>query len=153
MTNKVSEVLVTLYIPGLKQSNNIYCLDNIKNIITQLFVTTDYKVSIDDNDAGMLCTSGKQGNCEMVFNVEITAPEHIINNFQSWNIFGVVNLDEVVENQRKIHGNLVNTVLTGYKGSEIRDQVLLPVVRVSFSKIETADEFNSTAVRNPGSSI
>jgi len=133
MTNKVYEISVELDIPHLRQSSNIYCLDNIENIIKQLFVATHYKASIR-NEAGQLCTSGA-ANGQMLFYLDSTVPEYI-NNIQHSHISGVVNLDEVVKNQLTIQGKLENTLLAvNYKDQNNPEIIVLPDLAVSFKKV------------------
>lgn len=133
MTNKIYEISVELDIPHLRQSSNIYCLDNIENIIKQLFVATHYKASIR-NEAGRLCTSAA-ANGKITFYLDITAPEYI-NNFQHSYISGVVNLDEVVKNQLTIQGKLEKTSLVVYYKDQNNPEIIaLPDVAVSFKKV------------------
>lgn len=130
MTHKV---MVTLEIPQLKQSNCIYCLENIENIIKQLFEKSGYSVSLGNNREGALCTS--LGLLNLMFEVNMTIPKNMVPKIEKWNIFGKVNLSKVVESQLEIKGNLVDTTLLGYKGSEIEIGEQLPKVAVSLKKI------------------
>jgi hypothetical protein len=133
MTNEVYKISVNLGIHKLNRSNNIYCLDNIENIIQQLFVETHYQASIR-NEAGRLCTSGASGG-EMLFFLDSAVPT-TNNNFQSLSVCGVVNLDEVVKNQLTIQGKLEEASLTVYyEGQENPEITALPDVAVSFKKV------------------
>lgn len=136
MTNKVS---VRLCFHGLKHSEEIYFLEEIKNIIEELFKKSNYKACIDNKEEKKLFVGGLAGNI-MVFNLEINVPEDI-DKFPYCNVYGNVELDEYIENSLSIQGKLVHAALVGfYKDKNgcgmLETEALLPEVAISLRKTE-----------------
>lgn len=134
MTDKVYEVSVMLSAPELKQPNNGYRLENIENIINQLLVPP-YKATIEDDMKSRLLMDGM-----LNFYLNIAIPETLPTKFRSYFIVGSFDLNEDIENQLEIIGNLVNTCLYGnyttQSNTNAFEQIaILPDVAVSFKKV------------------
>ena len=134
MTDKVYEVSVMLSAPELKQPNNGYRLENIENIINQLLVPP-YKATIEDDMKSRLLMDGM-----LNFYLNIAIPETLPTKFLSYFIVGSFDLNEDIENQLEIVGNLVNTCLyrnyiTQSNTNAFEQIAILPDVSVSFKKV------------------
>jgi hypothetical protein len=134
MTDKVYVVSVMLSARELKQPNNGYRLENIENIINQLLVPP-YKATIEDDMKSRLLMDGM-----LNFYLNIAIPETLPTKFLSYFIVGSFDLNEDIENQLEIVGNLVNTCLYGkyitQSNTNAFEQIaILPDVSVSFKKV------------------
>lgn len=138
---KYKRAQVILDTPKAINYSELYYLENIEDILSQLFKGTSYKAYIGNNDAGRLCTSMSEAN-QIVFDIYI---ENLEDNILLYKIFGCIDKEHNdfnlcrVSRERCINNN--------GKAERLVDFPELEPIKVSFKKIETIEEFSQTETK------
>ena len=136
---KYKQTQVVLNTPEAIKYSNIYYLENVEDILKQLFEETSYKdkVHIGNNEAGQLCANVTKPS-QIKFDVYI---ENLDDNILSYTIFGDIDLnsDDFILNR---------TSLESFTTHNIRNVIPLGSgIKVNLKKIETGEEHSQTETK------